>query len=146
MYSVRYTVYCVQCCRCISLPAENASGGYSRRPIIFFFRRPAGLYPSHVDVINLFLSHYHCRVIIPLVGYHFSTRSGSKSRHFLLKKNTKMSFRTFKISIRAFRNSFFCVHAFDQHYLSIPQYTGSWGNRFPETHGISFDHFHEILV
>ena len=27
--------------------------------------------------------------------------------------------------------------AINQHYLSIPQYTGSWGNRFYETHGIT---------
>ena len=30
----------------------------------------------------------------------------------------------------------FSVHSLNQQYLSIPQYKGSWGNRFQETNGI----------
>ena len=41
------------------------------------------------------------------------------------------------------KNGSFSAHSFNQHYLSIPQYTGSWGNRFQETHCIRKD---DILV
>ena len=34
-------------------------------------------------------------------------------------------------------NGSFSVHSFNQHYLSIAQFTGSWGNRFQEIHGTS---------
>ena len=32
-------------------------------------------------------------------------------------------------------NDSFCVSSLNQHYLSVPQYTGSWGNRFQDTNG-----------
>ena len=35
-------------------------------------------------------------------------------------------------------NCSFSVHSYNQHYLSIPQYTGSWRNSFQETHGMLF--------
>ena len=35
-------------------------------------------------------------------------------------------------------NGFLSVHSFNEHYLSIQHYTGSWGNRFQETQGIHF--------
>ena len=37
------------------------------------------------------------------------------------------------------KKSFFSVHSFNEHFLSIPQYTSSWGNRFKDTHGICLD-------
>ena len=33
--------------------------------------------------------------------------------------------------------SFFSVHSFNEHYLSIPQYRGCWGNLFKDAHGTS---------
>ena len=36
-------------------------------------------------------------------------------------------------------NGFFSVHSFNEYDLSIPDYIGSWGNRFQETHSILCD-------
>ena len=38
-------------------------------------------------------------------------------------------------------NGSFIVHSFNSYYLSIPEYTCSWGNRFQETHGIKLINF-----
>ena len=42
-------------------------------------------------------------------------------------------------------NGSFSVHSFDEHYLSIPQFTGSTGDRFQETHSITMVN-HLLLI
>ena len=92
---------------------------------IFRLIHAESFHPANIPFWNV--SHYlYCGKIVDVIFFYFFIFSPIHYKAVTFPPTISYSC--------CLQNCFFSVHIFYENYLSIPQYTGCWGNRFQETY------------